>query len=91
MNRGFKDSICNNLKIHKNMKCETTGMDLRGYASDVGIAPSNLFTGNGVSTSMDEMIASMKEGITVTEITGPHAGLNAMTGEFSLQSPRVGM
>lgn len=28
----------------------------------------------------------MKEGIIVTEITGLHAGLNAMTGEFSLQS-----
>ena len=35
---------------------------------------------------MDEMIASMEEGIIVTEITGLHAGLNAMTGEFSLQS-----
>ena len=68
------------------MKCKSTGNGFKaGYASDVGIAPSNLFIENG-STSMDEMIASMEEGIIVTEITGLHAGLNAMTGEFSLQS-----
>ena len=80
--QGVLKTYLHNLKSAKLMKCETTGNGFKaGYASNVGIAPSNLFIENG-SVSMDEMIASMKEGIIVTEITGLHA----MTGEFSLQS-----
>ena len=86
VDKGVLKTYLHNLKSAKLMNCETTGNGFKaGYASNVGIAPSNLFIENG-STSMDEMIASMEEGIIVTEITGLHAGLNAMTGEFSLQS-----
>ena len=86
VDKGVLKTYLHNLKSAKLMNCETTGNGFKaGYASNVGIAPSTLFIENG-STSMDEMIASMEEGIIVTEITGLHAGLNAMTGEFSLQS-----
>ena len=84
--QGVLKTYLHNLKSAKLMNAVSTGNGFKaGYASNVGIAPSNLYIENG-NTSVEDMIASMKEGIIVTEITGLHAGLNAMTGEFSLQS-----
>lgn len=84
--QGVLKTYLHNLKSAKLMNAVSTGNGFKaGYASNVGIAPSNLYIENG-NASVEDMIASMKEGIIVTEITGLHAGLNAMTGEFSLQS-----
>lgn len=84
--QGVLKNYLHNLKSAKLMNAVSTGNGFKaGYASNVGIAPSNLYIENG-NASVEDMIASMKEGIIVTEITGLHAGLNAMTGEFSLQS-----
>ncbi len=56
-----------------------------GYSTNVGIAPTNLYIQNG-NHSVEEMIASMDKGIIITEVTGLHAGLRPLTGDFSLQS-----
>lgn len=84
--QGVLNTYLHNLKSAKLMNCKTTGNGFKaGYASNVGIGPSNLYIENG-SDCVEAMLAAMKEGIVVTEITGLHAGLNTMTGEFSLQS-----
>ena len=39
----------------------------------------------GGKKSEDEMLASIKEGVYITELTGLHSGMNAQSGNFSLQ------
>ena len=56
-----------------------------GCASPVQISPTNLIVENG-EQSLDEMIASIDEGVLITELQGLHAGLNPLTTDFSLQA-----
>lgn len=83
---GVLKSYLHDLKSARLMDCKTTGNGFKGgYSTNVGIAPTNLYIQNG-KHSVEEMIASMDKGIIITEVTGLHAGLRPLTGDFSLQS-----
>ena len=65
---------------------ESTGNGQRGsYASPVSIAPYHFYLAGG-SLSDDELLASMGDGLYITELKGLHAGANAVTGDFSIES-----
>ena len=64
---------------------ETTGNAARGYADPVSVAPYCLRIEAGEETR-EEMIARMGDGLYVTEMKGLHAGANAVTGDFSIES-----
>ena len=65
---------------------ESTGNGQRGsYSSPVGIAPYHFYLKGGELTE-DELFARLGDGIYVTELKGLHAGTNAVTGDFSLES-----
>lgn len=86
VDNGVLKSYLHNLKSARLMDCKTTGNGFKGgYSTNVGIAPTNLYIQNG-NHSVEEMIASMDKGIIITEVTGLHAGLRPLTGDFSLQS-----
>ena len=65
---------------------ETTGNGLRGsFASQVHIAPFCFYIKEGSLTD-SELMEKMGDGLYVTELKGLHAGANAVTGDFSIES-----
>ena len=64
----------------------STGNGKRGsYASTVEVAPFNFSICPGTLTE-DELIAKAENGIYITAVKGLHAGANATTGDFSIES-----
>jgi len=49
------------------------------------VAPSNLYIAPGKYTE-EELFAQMGDGLYLTEVSGLHAGANAVSGDFSLLS-----
>lgn len=56
-----------------------------GYSSPVSIAPYSFYIAPG-EWSEQELLGRMKDGIYITELKGLHAGCNAVTGDFSIES-----
>ncbi len=79
-------SFLHNLNTAKKDGVETTANASRAsYKSVVGVAPSNAYIAAG-ELSLEEMLAEMKDGVLITELTGLHAGASAVTGDFSLSA-----
>ena len=55
------------------------------YAESVGISPYSFYFTPG-TLSKEELLASVEDGIYVTGFKGLHAGCNAVTGDFSIES-----
>lgn len=55
------------------------------YNAPIEIMPSNLLVEQG-SESVEELISSIKQGVLITDLQGLHAGVNPLTGDFSLQA-----
>lgn len=65
---------------------ESTGNGSKGsYASPVGVSPYAFCLEAGEHTE-EELFAMAGNGIYITELKGLHAGANAVTGDFSLES-----
>ena len=65
---------------------ESTGNGLRSsYASSVSISPYHFYIAGG-EQSDSELFATLGDGIYITELKGLHAGANAVTGDFSIES-----
>lgn len=65
---------------------ESTGNGLRSsYASAVSISPYHFYIKGG-ELSDDELFVKLGDGIYITELKGLHAGANAVTGDFSIES-----
>lgn len=77
---GVLKTYLHNLVTAKKDNVKSTGNGFGGSVSAV-----NLKMESGKS-SLDEMVASMKEGIYITDVQGAHAGANAISGDFSLQA-----
>ena len=66
--------------------CASTGHAVRGgYRGSLDVGPSNLVWRPG-ERSRDELMSAIGDGILVTDLTGLHAGANAISGDFSLQA-----
>ncbi|MBO4928029.1 MAG: TldD/PmbA family protein [Clostridiales bacterium] len=64
----------------------TTGNASRGGAKGaIGISPSNLYIENG-EYSLDDLFKKMDNGVYITALHGLHAGINSISGDFSLMS-----
>ncbi len=70
---------------HKDGVASTGNGQKRGYSSSVSIAPYSFFLNPGTATE-EELLALAGDGILVTECKGFHAGANAVTGDFSIES-----
>ncbi len=64
---------------------ESTGNATGGTKGPLGIAPTNLYFEKGQYTQ-DELFEKMGNGIYITAVYGLHAGINAISGDFSLMS-----
>lgn len=83
---GVLTTFFHNLKTAKKAGLETTGNGFKNsYASSVGVSPTNFYIVPGLA-SYSSLVAGMQEGVIITDVAGIHAGLNAITTEFSLQA-----
>lgn len=63
---------------------ETTGNASRaGSNGSLGVSPKNFYIENG-EASKEELFAQMGDGVYITDLAGLHAGVNAVSGDFSL-------
>lgn len=74
-----------NLKTAKKDGVKSTGNASKGsYKGTIGTAPSNIYIEPG-KLSFDEMISTVDEGVLIVSFQGLHAGLDSISGDFSLQ------
>ncbi len=77
---GIFKGFMHNLKTAAIFKEEPTGNGFGG-----GISASNLYVRPG-KHSFDEVIAPIKNGVYITDLVGLHAGVQTVSGNFSLQA-----
>lgn len=83
---GRLKTLLYNLKTAKKAGRASTGNAARGgYASPVGIAPTNLCLQSG-RQDLASLMETMGDGLVITGVEGLHAGTNAVSGDFSLLS-----
>ncbi len=81
---GILQSLLHNLKTAGKDGVESTGHGYKSsYKGTITVAPSNLYIQPGLNT-YEDMVASMDEGLIITELQGLHSGANVISGDFSL-------
>lgn len=81
---GVLKTYLHNMKTANKDGVELTGNAVRGsYKSSVQIAPSNFYIEKG-NVELEEMVKNIENGIYIVEFQGLHAGLNSISGDFSL-------
>ena len=78
---GVLKTLLHNRKTAKKAGVKTTG----NAAGGGSVKPSNLFIAPG-EASPQALLEEMGDGLYLTEVTGLHAGANAVSGDFSLLS-----
>ena len=83
---GVLRTLLYDLTTAKKAGVESTGNAQRGgYSSPVSIAPYNFAIQAG-ENSEEELLKAIGNGIYINECKGFHAGANAVTGDFSIES-----
>lgn len=83
--KGVLKTLLHNLKTAKKAGVESTSNASRSPSSPVGVAPSNLYIPAG-ERDLNALLATMGEGLLITTIEGTHAGVNPVSGDFSLSA-----
>jgi len=74
------------LATAKHFGVKSTGNGFRsGFKGPVSISPSNMYVLPGAD-SFETLAQNMRTGIYITDIQGLHAGLNSISGDFSLSA-----
>ena len=82
--KGKLTTLLHNLKTARKAGVKTTGNAAKaGYAGAVKVSPSNFFLAPGEKT-LAQLMADMGDGLVITDVSGLHAGANAISGDFSL-------
>ncbi|WP_300370777.1 TldD/PmbA family protein [Brachyspira sp.] len=79
--------LYNNYTARKENR-KTTSHASRGFKSPIGISCHNFILEDGNNTQ-EELISQIQNGVLVNSLTGTHAGVNAISGDFSLQAEGV--
>lgn len=86
VDKGILSTYLHNSKTAKKDGIESTGNASKpSYKSSISIAPTNMYLNKG-DKSFEDMINSMNEGILIINVQGLHAGLNPISGDFSLSA-----
>ncbi len=86
IDKGVFTGFLHNLKTaRKAGVASTSNADRPSAASPVGIAPSNFILAPGQDT-YDALLSKLGKGLVITDVSGLHAGLNPISGDFSLLS-----
>jgi len=83
---GVLKTLLHNLKTAAKAGVESTGNASRASAaSPVGVSPT-VFRIEPGKLSADELVQTLGNGLIITELEGTHAGVDAISGDFSLKS-----
>ena len=83
---GVLKTLLHNLKTAKKAGVESTGnASRRSAASSVDIAPT-VFRVEAGAHSYDELLKELGTGLVISELEGLHAGVDAVSGDFSLKA-----
>ncbi|MBQ2896660.1 MAG: TldD/PmbA family protein [Oscillospiraceae bacterium] len=83
---GKLNTLLYNMKTAAVAGRETTGNASKaGYDSPVGIRPFTMYLENGTITE-EALLQKAGNGVYITDLGGLHAGADAISGDFSLQS-----
>ncbi len=83
---GRLTTLLYNLKTAAVAGKKTTGNASKaGYDSGVAVRPFTMYLQGG-DISEEELLQQAGEGVYITDLSGLHAGANAISGDFSLQS-----
>ena len=83
---GVLTTLLYNMKTAAVAGKETTGNASKaGYDASVGIRPFTMYLANGDMTE-EALLQKAGNGVYITSLGGLHAGANAISGDFSLQS-----
>ena len=82
--KGVFKGFAHNLKTAHFFNTASTGNGYKGV-DGISVSGKNIYIKNGNST-VDELISSVDKGLLITDITGLHAGVNPISGDFSVQS-----
>ncbi|OIK15737.1 peptidase U62 [Bacillus sp. MUM 116] len=81
---GILTSLLHNQKTAKKDGTVTTGHAHKdSYKGAVKVGPSNLYI-EPSSSSFEDLLAAMGEGVLITGLSGLHSGANTVSGDFSL-------
>ena len=84
--KGVLNTLLYNLKTAAVAGKKTTGNASKaGYDSPVGIRPFTMYLAGGDMTE-EELLQKAGNGVYITDLSGLHAGADAISGDFSLQS-----
>ena len=84
--KGEFKTLLYNLKTANMAGVQTTGNASKaGYDAPVGIRPFTLYLAPG-EVSKEELLRKAGNGVYIDSVQGLHAGANAVSGDFSLQS-----
>lgn len=81
---GVFKTFLHNLKTANYFKTTSTGNGFKTGAT-IGVSGANLYIAPG-STTKEEMIKDIEEGLLLTSFEGLHAGVNPISGDFSLKA-----
>ena len=86
MDGGKLTTLLHNLKTARKAGCESTGNGRRpSAAAPVGVGPTTLYLAPGAETR-EALLARMGDGLLITDLEGLHAGLDPVSGDFSLKA-----
>ena len=81
---GKLTSLLHNLKTAAKAGCASTSNSGRSSAAaPVGVAPSNFFILPG-GQSYEQLLEELGDGLVIRDVSGLHAGLDPISGDFSL-------
>ena len=82
--KGVLKTLLHNLKTAAKAGCASTSNGGRGSAaSPVGVAPSNFMIIPG-EKAYDQLLEDLGDGLIIRDVSGLHAGLDPISGDFSL-------
>ncbi len=83
---GILNCFINDQKSAQEANTQVTGNGFKGsYNSKVSATMTNLYVQEG-TTTVEDMIKNMDEGVLINSFAGLHAGVNPLITDFSLQS-----
>lgn len=86
VDQGILTTYFHNLRTAAKSGVAPTGNGFKGsYKSSVGISPTNFYIEPG-QVSADGLLNAIGDGLLITAFDGLHAGLNAISGDFSLSA-----
>jgi len=83
---GRFNTLLHNLKTAHKQGVESTGNASKAnYAAPITVAPTNFYFAPG-DISREELLAQAGDGVFITSLAGMHAGVDSISGDFSLSA-----